>query len=369
MKSNPAVFFYSVFKENRGDSKTQRTISYLTWLAIAVAIIGSILSSLGICTGGCTDAERYRFFGAHFAAIGIPFFLFLAAASFGRNSKRPFYRTLYDTLLPGVAGAEWFFLGVQARIIKSYCPVCVAIAIAVFVAVALRLVEIYLRRREGISTEARGFKSVAKSFGKSMLVISSLYIGLVIALLGTSLPVEAGPGVIAHDIWLGKADSNLEVLVVSDWLCPYCHAVEPVIESMLPTISKIARYSYIDDPLHEGSYNYIPANMSLLLNSKLQYAEARKVLLDLAGSNKAPTHIEVTNALKNKGIILTLADGEVLKQLARSEAGFLQENHITLTPTVVVRNIKTGARKMLVGSEEITRDKLTVLLTELGNQI
>ena len=354
-------------QNSTGHTKNQRIFSYLTWTAIGVAVIGSIMSALGVCTGGCTDAEKYRFMGMQFATVGIPFFLLLAAASFGRNSDRSFIRFFYDTMLPGAAGAEWFFIVVQSRFLKHYCPICLTIACAVFVAVAVRLVEIYMRRRERPSPGKR-YKNIFMTSAKAVVALTALYAGLIVGIVGTSYPVAvAGSGEITHDIWLGNADSNVDVLIVSDWFCSYCREVEPTIEKMLPAIEKVARYSFIDDPIHKESLNFIPANMSLLLNSKANYHEGRKVLLELAGRNKSPSSSEITNALQKHGISLIPADSEVLDQVTKSEAGFIRANAVTMTPTVVVRNNKTGARGLLVGSTEITEEKLFEMVKNLGD--
>ncbi|WP_224962809.1 thioredoxin domain-containing protein [Geomonas subterranea] len=343
--------------ESRGETRVQHVFSDLTWAALGVALVGAIFAALGICTGGCTDAQRYRFFGLPFATMGIPFFVLLGVTSFGRNGNRPWIRNLYDALLAGILGAEWIFLGVQGRIIKHYCPVCVAIAIAVFVAVGLRLTEALLRGR----AEGKGGKSVkraALAFAKSMTVISAAYIGLLLALIGTSSPVSAGAGVITEDIWLGKADSQVEVLVVGDWYCPFCREVEPVVESTLPEIGKVAKYTFIDDPVHKESLPILPAHMSLLMNGKKDYHEGRKALLELAAQTKIVNPNDAVVALAKKGIKVSLVPEEGLKQLARSEAGFLAANAVTLTPTVVVRNNKTGKKRSLIGATEITKEKL-----------
>ncbi|TSK07747.1 MAG: hypothetical protein FPO08_00075 [Geobacter sp.] len=350
--------------ESRGTTRAQHILSYLTWVALGAALTGAVFAALGICTGGCTDAQQYRFFGLPFAAMGIPFFVLLGATSFGRNCNRRWIRNLYDALLAGILGAEWIFIGVQGRIIKHYCPVCVAIAIAVFVAVGLRLVEAFLRGR----AEDKGvgpIKRAALAFAKSMAVISAAYIGLLLGLIGTSSPVSAGAGVITENIWLGKADSQVEVLVVGDWYCPFCRAVEPVVESALPEIGKVAKYTFIDDPVHRESLPLLPAHMSLLVNAKKDYLEGRKALLELAAQSKITTPNEAVAALAKKGIKVSLIPEEGLKQLARSEAGFLAANAVTLTPTVVVRNNKTGKHKSLVGTDEITREKLLSVVAEL----
>lgn len=362
MKKRLVIYFKSIFVAARGESKVQRAISYLTWAAVGVAIVGSIMSAFGICSGSCTDAEKYRLFGMRFGSLGIPFFLLIAAASFGRNSQRTTVRNFYDTLIFASAGAEWIFLGIQGRIIKSYCPVCVGIAIAVFVAVLLRLAEFYFRKREISSPARKSFKGVARSFCKGVMVVATMYAGLITALLGISSPVVAGSATITQDIWLGKSDSNIEVLIVSDWFCQYCRTSEPIIEKMLPAIGKVSRYTFIDDPIHEHSYNFIPANMSLLTKSKAQYLEGRKALLELSEHNETPDNGQILAALKKRGITLSFLDQATLKQLAHSEAGFIRATAVTLTPTVVVRDRRTGKYQKLVGSTEITEAKISALI-------
>lgn len=366
MNERIAKSLKDLFNSGRGTSRGQRIFSYFTWATIATAFIGAVFAAFGICTGGCSEAQNYRFFGLHFAAMGIPFFLLLAISSFGRNGTRAWGRLLYDTLLAGALGAEWIFLGVQGKIIKHYCPVCVGIAIAVFIAVALRLGEGFLRRQAN-KGETRGIRKAAAAFAKSMVVVGSAYAGLVIALVGISAPaVDAGAGNITQDIWLGKADSHIEVMVVGDWFCPYCRKVEPTIEAILPEVGKVAKYTFIDDPIHRESYAFIPANMSLLLNSKAQYLAGRKALLELAERTSTPSEADMVSALKSKGIDLKLADDVVLKQLARSESGFLHANAITLTPSLVVRNSKTGVQKVLVGVEEITEHKIADMIASVA---
>lgn len=358
--------FTAARMRHRQGTRTHRVISYITWSSMLVALLGSSLSAAGICTGACIDAETYRMFGVPFATVGVPFFLIVAASSLGRNSKYASLRTLYDVLLPGAAGAEWIFYGIQKNVIRHYCPVCLAIGVAVLVAALLRLVELYLRSRGGIFTPIRALKGVFRSAIKGVLIFASMYTGLLIALIGVSSPALAGYAPITQNIWFGKTDSNVEVLIVSDWFCMYCRKAEPAIEKMLPAIGKVARYSFIDDPIHKGSLAFIPANMSLLVNAKPQYLEGRKVLLDLSAQDKTPSKVEIVDTLKKNGINLTFLAAPVIEQLTRTEAGFLRANSIMLTPTIVVRNRRTGVHRALVGTEEITNVKVADLIKDIG---
>jgi len=334
-----------------GDRKHHRVISYLTWAALAVALGASILSALGICSSACTDAEKYRILGFHFATIGIPFFLTLFATSVGRNSRYWEIRCPYDGLLFGIAGAEWFFINLQRFLIGHYCPLCMTVAVSVYVAVALRLAELVTMRKRTVS-KTRTRQMVA-SFVRGSVVFSSLFIGLITALAATHVPAPQLVSSITQDIWLGKTDSPIEVLFVSDWFCPYCRKAEPVVEKMLPVVEKVARCSFVDDPIHDASYEFMPYNMSLLLKQKDQYMEGRKVLLELAEKTRKPDEATVLAAFQKRGIKFSYADKAKLKELARTEGGFLRAHKVTMTPTIIVRNHQTGQHRVLVGLENM----------------
>jgi len=355
----------SVVSESRGTTRGQRAISDLTWAAIGIALVGSILSAFGICTGGCTDAVKYRIFGLHFATVGIPFFLATLACSAGRNSKSWEVRCPYDALIFGAVGAEWFFIGVQKHIIMHYCPICLTIAGAVYVAVSLRLVELFLRRAEGGAKGASRARGLVTSFVRGAVVFCALFIGLISALIGVSTPTMAGAGPLGQEIWLGKVDSQVEVLLVTDWFCPHCKKTEPAIKNMLPAIEKVARCTFIDDPIHEASFNFMPYNMSLLMSSKENYLEGRKVLLSIAEKTQAPNDASVVAAFAAQGIKFKMAERSKLVRLASSESAFLRANSVSVTPTIVVRNRRTGEHRLLVGETNIKQDLVLAAVKSL----
>jgi protein-disulfide isomerase len=297
--------------------------------------------------------EKSRIFGVHFATLGIPFFVVALAFSVGRNSSSWELRCPYDGLMFGAAGAEWYLIALQKYIIQHYCPVCLTIAGAVYFAVVVRLLELVMREGNSRSTEKQGIKSLVASFIRGGIVFCALFVGLITALIGTSTPTVASVGAITQNIWLGDQDKPVEVLFVSDYFCPYCRKAEPAIDKMLPAIGKVARYTFLDDPIHESSYNFMPYNMSLLMNSKDTYLEGRKVLLSLAQKTTAPDDATVIAALASKGITLKMVEKSRLIRLASNEGGFLRANAVTLTPSIIVRNRRTGEHRLLAGADHV----------------
>jgi len=334
-----------------GTTRTERLISYAIWSLLAIALTGSILSAFGICSGACTDMEKYRLFDQRFPAIGIPFFAAAMLASFFRNCARPWLRRSFDLIISGAAGAEVLFIYIQKHLIGHYCPVCLFIAAMVFLVAAFRLGEVITQ----LATNPGA--SPAKRFGTATahiaLTLSICFCGLTVAVAGTSFPLADATDTIDQDIWLGGPPAApVEVYFVTDWFCEYCKKAEPAMESMIPAIGRAARYTFLDDPIHKESRNFAPFHASLLLNGKAHYPEGRKALQELAGKSRAPTEDMVKTAFPQ----FRMEEFSAVADLTKNIAGFLRAHRVTMTPSVVVRNRLTGEYRVLAGVENIRED-------------
>lgn len=348
-----------------GDTRKERIISYVLWGLLAVALAGSVLSDLGICSGACTDAEKYRLFGMHFSSVGIPFLMMATIASLYRNSARWVMRPAFDCLITGALGAEYFFVYVQKHIIGHYCPLCLVIAVAIAMAVVLRLCEVVMQKIAAPRTIYKRCVSTVLHIG---LLVCFAFWGLTLAIAGTSAPGDgkAASGSIRQDIWFaGPPIPNVEVYFVTDWFCDYCRKAEPAIDGMLSAVGKVARYTFIDDPIHRESLNFNPFNISLLLNDKAHYLDGRKALLDLATKTKSPSEEMVKSAFAQRGLNLRMADFATIVGLTDSTAAFLRANNVTMTPAIVVRNILTGERRTLTGIENISEGVVLMTIKRL----
>lgn len=155
------------------------------------------------------------------------------------------------------------------------------------------------------------------------------------------------------DIWFGKKTSAVEVYFVSDWLCPFCRKVEPEIERMAPAIGAVAKYTFLDDPIHRESTGFMPYGISILVNEKGNYFKARKALVELATKTRKPDNQSVGDAMRQYGIQFKLADFATVASLTASGLDIIRKSKVIMTPTVIVRNSKTGKQQLLVGADQI----------------
>lgn len=164
----------------------------------------------------------------------------------------------------------------------------------------------------------------------------------------TSAVISTPPG-----IWFGKKSSAVEVYFVSDWLCPFCRKIEPEIEKMAPAVGAVAKYTFLDLPVHRESSEFIPYSQSILVNEKLKYFTARKALIELATKTRNPDNQSVADAMKRHGISFKMIGFSTVMQLSVSGQDVIRKTKVTMTPTVVVRNSKTGKQQLLIGAQQI----------------
>ena len=365
-----------------GIERPERAISYALWTLLSIALVGSILSAFGICSGACTDAEKYRLFGLRFSSVGTPFLIMALLASLYRNhheqrtlqslcppAHRRAYNQIFDFMLAGAVGAEYLFFYIQKNLIGHYCPVCMIIAVAVASAAALRLAEV-IRQKVRSNWSVRKRSALVAQYVFLMCFIC--FSGLTLAIAGTKSTAESVTGIamaMHQDIWFGgPAVPSVEVYIITDWLCDYCKKTEPTIEGMLPAVGKVARYTFIDDPIHKESLNFVPYHASLLLNDKQHYIEGRKALLDLAVKSKAPSEEMVKTAFAQHGLTFRMSDYSAVVALSNSIGAFLRGNGVTVTPSIVVRNLITGEHRTLSGSENISEGMVLMTIKRLQGQ-
>lgn len=366
-----------------GNERPERAISYALWILLLIALVASVLSAFGICTGACTDAEKYRLFGLRFPTVGIPFLITALLASLYRNrhdqralqslcppAHRRAYNRVFDFMLAGAVGAEYLFFYIQKNLIGHYCLVCMVIAAAVASAAALRLAEVV--RQNAMNSLWSVCRRSAHVAQYVFLMAFIGFSGLTLAIAGTKNAAESVTGsamAIRQDIWLsGPPVPSVEVYFITDWLCDYCKKTEPVIENMLPVVGKVARFTFIDDPIHKESLNFVPYHASLLLNDKQHYIEGRKALLELALKTKAPSEDMVKTAFAKYGLTSRMADYSVVANLSNSVGAFLRGNGVTMTPSIVVRNIITGEHRTISGVENITEGMVLMTIKRLQGQ-
>ncbi len=313
----------------------------VVYLLIAGGFCMSLASLLGVCHDACSEAGKYRFFGMDFGWLGITIFTALFMLRICRSIR--FAPVLFISVVSSACGAELWFLLIQKTVIRAWCPACVTIAVIVFLIATVLIFESYLHEEDKVQ-----FGNIFKRL--AIPVVSAL-VGLLVAVFGVAKPeVEAA----ALDIWLGKSDSQAEVYVFTDWFCPGCRRVEPEIEAGVKGVIKQARVAFVDFAVHAESRNFSPYNLSLQIHEKSKYLQLRAALHDLAQKTKTPSVEDVQAVVAPFNVKFrqmplndVMAGMEMYNTLVR-------KFEATATPTVVVRNAKSGkVYSKMVGYDKI----------------
>jgi protein-disulfide isomerase len=324
----------------------------IVWLSVTAGLALSIVSLLKICSS-CSETASYRVFGLDFGWFGIGFFALLTIAVALR--KRSVWLGWIATLMVfSSAGAETRFIWIQKYEIGQWCPICLWLATAVFIACI------------GISWEhfhnytAKGATMKSKLV---YLVLVSLFfvVGLGAAITGVKKEAQAAE----PDLYLGRSSSATTVYFVSDWFCPACRKAEPAIEKMYPELAKSVRISFVDFPIHRETTNFTPYNLQFLTFEKGKYISLRRALADLALKTKNPTEADVKAAIAPLGVKLRPMNYSDTLYGMQSNLMVYRGYNVHSTPTVLVVNEKSKKSKQLVGDAQINHAAVKAAIAEV----
>lgn len=316
-----------------------KTVKVVLWLSVLAGFSLSIASYFKICSISCSEVSNYTIFGLDFGLFGIVYFTLLTTAMlFKAKVNQLFWIILL--MLFSAAGAEARFIWVQKYEIGQWCPVCLLIATAVFVGcIAITWSEFINYKLKGVSMKSR--------ISFIVIVTAFFVLGLGAALIGVKKEADAAE----LDLFLGKTSSSTTVYFISDWFCPACIKMEPVIDEIYPGVAKLARVSFVDFPIHKETINYTPYNLQFLAFEKRKYISLRKALAGLALKNKKPTDAAVQAAIAPLGVKLrTLSNSDVLYGM-QANLMVYRGFDVNSTPSVVITNSKTKKNKTLVGAQ------------------
>jgi len=323
-------------------------------LLILTGLTLAILSGTDLCSfNGCSEAHEYRLFDISLPLVGTLYFCILTITML-LSSRFSSFTPLVNLALAGGAGAETVMIHLQKNVIQAWCPLCLGIAATVYLLCVVAIFSTVIESRENKTMNKR------RLFAKSLLLLVAALAGFTISFVGIKKPEAAG-----IDASLGKQNSKVEVYIFSDWLCPICIKIEPVLEAALPQIEKRAKIHFIDKPVHKESMNFVPYHLSFLVNEKPKYMQLRKVLFQLAKSNKNPSFQDVQTAVTPLGVTYKqLSFMDVSQMMAQSQA-LSTEYKVSGTPTVVVVNRSSKKSKTLVGGKDITAENLLTSVKSL----
>jgi len=161
-----------------------RPLTILLWLSIITGWLVSIFSVIEeMCLAtACRDTASFTIFGLNLGWFGIAYFTLILILLKLRKKLYLLDWALYAMVFSGV-GSEFRLLWIQKYIIGSWCPLCVTICSALFVAAIILLVE------KALAVEAETTGSL-QSGGKSQIIwwvaflLTMAATGLAIAIIG-----------------------------------------------------------------------------------------------------------------------------------------------------------------------------------------
>lgn len=324
----------------------------IVWLATLAGLALSIVSLLKICSA-CSETAKYRVFGMDFGWFGITFFVVLTVVIAARK-RFVWCDWLASLLLFASAGAEARFIWIQKYDIGQWCPICLSLAAAVFVAclgIAWYIFQNYT---------AKGAAMKSK-----LVYIVFVTVCLLMGLGGSIVGVKKEADAAELDLFLGKTSSPTTIYFISDWFCPVCRKIEPAIEKMYPELAKSARISFVDLPIHKETLNFTPYNLQFISFEKAKYISLRKALTELSLKTKNPTEEEVQAAVAPLGVKLRQVNYADTLYGMQSNLTVYRGYGVNATPSVVVTNSKTKKTKVLVGDTQISEQGVKAAIAEV----
>jgi thiol-disulfide isomerase/thioredoxin len=330
---------------------------WLISMALIAGLILSILSWLELCVEHCSANQDYRLFGLPFAIIGMFFFsllLFLHTLSW----YYPSLLKLVGWLIGCALGAEIVFILVQKYQIGHWCPVCLSIAASVAIA-ALVLLTGYLKNFK-VTIQHRNRGDIMQKVNQGFISLCFIMLGFILAYVGIGKPnaAEAAVNDIKERIAFGAKNAPVEVYFITDWFCPSCKKIEPLIEKLYPKIRPKVTFYFIDYPIHRKSLNFTPYNLAFLANDKGHYFKARQALNELSDKVEAPNDEEIAQAAHQEGINFK----ELPYLDVRAGIDFFDKisakYDIQATPTIIIVNIKNNKFIKMEGRDEISESKI-----------
>jgi protein-disulfide isomerase len=204
--------------------------------------------------------------------------------------------------------------------------------------------------------------------GKTALILFAFLAGMGISAMGLSKPDAFAAGLSVKSLAFGDTESSSEVYIVTDWFCPACRASEPEILKGARKAMRQAKVVFVDYPIHPETLNYIPYNLSFILREKEKYLRIREALATLARKTKEPMPEDVQAAVSPLGVkYVPLNYADVLAGVQYFNT-LVNKFKVKGTPSVVVRDSRTGKTRTLYGATDITSENILKTLAEVSGR-
>jgi protein-disulfide isomerase len=328
-------------------------------LAVIAGMILTIISILRLCSAECAEGHNWRLFGLPFEAFGGVFFI-TAFTGQWLSRKNATISYLQLLLIGSAIGAELYFIYIQKVHIGTWCPVCLGIAFCLTIAFIVQGFRVY-EQSKGIQEKTMLTK------WKSLTSTTAIMVGLLAAFLGVTKhdAMQAAQNSIKESIVFGNQDSDIEVYLFTDWACPACRKLEPGLKRMVERIDGDAKFFFIDHAIHPETLNYIPYNLSFILNNKPQYFELRDMLTELSVETSAPSENVIKESAAKHGVEYSELNYADIALAIKYYKALGEKFKIKGTPTMVIINTSTKKGKKLAGNGEITEENVVEAISTL----
>ncbi len=350
-------YLLTLQKDGKG---TELKRFYLMRAAFLAGFALSLISHLNLCaSSACTETHKYLLFGFPFTMFGLAFFP-AAWASFELGRSHRVFSVLFAVMIAAASGAEVEFLRIQKYVIRDWCPLCIGVAATIFI---LALLGCYGWTKDILLTskDRRGILMIF--FKKTSLIALVVAAGFLLAFKGAQKGEAQDKSM---NIFLGSENSVRELYVFTDWFCPACRKAEPAIEKAVFAAEKNTKIIFIDVPIHPETLNYIPYNLSFLMNEKGKYLQLRRALETLSLTSKEPGPEDVQKAITPLGVTYKPLSFMIVTKGLKYCDETAKTFGVKSTPTVVVTNTKTRKKIQMVGSKDITEQNILTALDEVS---
>jgi thiol:disulfide interchange protein DsbA len=145
---------------------------------------------------------------------------------------------------------------------------------------------------------------------------------------------------------------SVEVRIYSDYFCPPCRTIEPVVEPILKDLLKknVIRLTLVDTPFHPHTALFARLFLyAIKKNNDVDHAfRVRQILFEASMNEALTTQGQIETIFREKGIPYEVFDP---KPLFESYNALLKEDSIKSTPTCVI--VRNGQKKAFVGGPDV----------------
>lgn len=345
-----------------------KSFSYwLTSIALLAASILSLVSLLNLCSQACAEGHSYRIFGLTFEAVGLSILPMLTLIHL-LSAFFPVLSPIVGCVLCSTLGAEVMFIYLQKYKIGSWCPICLSIAASLGLASLPFFVNYFKQFKSSLNYPERG--QIMLHIYKGLSGIGFFVIGFILAFSGVGKysQLQAAENNIKEKICFGNQSSPIEVYIFTDWACPACKSLEPMLEKIFPKITAQAKVTFVDDPVHPETLNFTPYNVSFMINNRSHYLDLRHALLKISEDTKEPSEQQVQALAAKLGQKYTPLKYADIALANKYFTHLITTLNVEGTPTVVVVNKNTQKGKKLPGASKITEANITNAIKTLSKE-